>query len=649
MHPESEATGPAAPEQSGVVRRRRRHRRKWWSPKWLWRHRPGTRRPAARSHSAKRRRKLVLTLLAVFAGLLLLGGVSAWLDVRHARAEIADARERLTDAVDPSAMTEPEGRAATRAAVGAAADDLASAHRRIGRSPALWAVQFVPALGDQRDGLLVLLDDARRATATAGDLVDRVQAAVDIGGLRDGVIPFDSLDLMAVEAERAATVFRGISLSRSALWGPLASARRDLDELAASTDVQLTQAAETLGAARSFLGGSGDRRYLLAMQNNAEMRDQGMVLSYAVVHFGGGRITFERQGPISDLALDGPTATPIPPGTQEVFGITEPTTLWQSVNSTADFDWSGRAMVDMYRQATGSPIDGVVTLDVPGLAALLRVVGPVEVPGLAGPVSAGNAGRVLLNDLYKGLAKGDDQGPRREALGAVADAVITRLTNGNQDLVGIGSALAEATTGGHLRVWSAAPTEQEVFLRAGISGGPARVDADRTFHVAVENRTGTKLDYFVKPSVRQEVRFSGRTDVVVRTTVVIDNQAPTGQPPSYQLGPDQYSVNPGDYTAWVLLWGPAGANQQASIAESGLTLSQAVVKVGAGERREAVFDTLIPGAVRNGELTVRLVPQPRLEPVDLSVTLDPQGRKVEGATSWNGPWDRTRTLSWQVE
>jgi len=82
--------------------------------------------------------------------------------------------------------------------------------------------------------------------------------------------------------------------------------------------------------------------------------------------------------------------------------------------------------------------------------------------------------------------------------------------------------------------------------------------ADRTFHVAVENRIATKLDYYVKPSVKQDIRLTKEGALVVHTTVVVDNQAPVGQTtPSYQLGPDQFTKKPGDYLAWVLLWGPA--------------------------------------------------------------------------------------------
>ena len=59
-----------------------------------------------------------------------------------------------------------------------------------------------------------------------------------------------------------------------------------------------------------------------------------------------GQLFFEKTGRIADLKLTQAAPTPIPPGTNQVFGVISPTRLWQSVNATADFAWSGRAMAE---------------------------------------------------------------------------------------------------------------------------------------------------------------------------------------------------------------------------------------------------------------------------------------------------------------
>ncbi|HWI03728.1 MAG TPA: hypothetical protein VNT52_07875 [Acidimicrobiales bacterium] len=168
--------------------------------------------------------------------------------------------------------------------------------------------------------------------------------------------------------------------------------------------------------------------------------------------------------------------------------------------------------------------------------------------------------------------------------------------------------------------------------------------------MAVQNRTASKLDYFVRPSVHQDIRLTRQGTAVVRTHVVIDNQAPADAMPSYQFGAPGITEKVGDYLAWVLLWGPEGSRQlQSGVVESGLNLSQFVVSVPAGQRREVTFETVVPDAVRDGELRFRFVPQGRLEPMPLSVTLRTEGRSAGGdPREWQGPWDRVRNLTWTI-
>jgi hypothetical protein len=186
--------------------------------------------------------------------------------------------------------------------------------------------------------------------------------------------------------------------------------------------------------------------------------------------------------------------------------------------------------------------------------------------------------------------------------------------------------------------------------RVGLGGGPGVISPDRTFHLAVENRNATKVDYFVQTAAEQRIQVFADGDADVQTTVVIHNSAPTGAAPSYQLGPDGYgTTKPGEYWGWVLLWGPAGAYQPGSVPESGLQLDQAIAdRIYAGQSRQVVFDTVIHHAVRNGKLQLRYVPQPRLTPPSLSVTLQAPGWTIGGPATWAGFWNRTMTLSWDL-
>jgi hypothetical protein len=637
----------------------RRHRRRW-SLARLWRRWKRKRRKGRSGGAWTRRerratRRLRLAALGAGAGvglLVVLAAVLGFNDVRRIRADLNGARATLQSTIDdPSALRTPEGRTAAVAQVEVAQASIANAARRAHRSLPLRGAAYVPGLRAQSDGLVELVADAGAAAGAGHDLLSTVESLAEANQLRDGVVPLDAARQLGAKLASTGAAFTGLVRSADGLWGPLADGRRKFDRLAGDGGTRLSNGADAVQAALSFAGANGDRRYLVAVLNNAEMRDQGAVLQYVIARFTGNRLSFEASGSVGDLNLDRPAATPLPPGTEAVFGPIRPTQVWQSVNATADFALSGRSMADMYRQATGQSVDGVIAIDVPGLAAILRVVGPVTVPSVATPVDAQNVGTVLLHDLYQGVPYSGDQSGRRERLGDVTRALIDRLTTGSRDAVALGRELGDASRGLHLRLWSRVQEEETVFERNGLGGGPAVTDADRTFHLAVENRTATKLDYYVKPSVLQEVELAKDGALHVRTTVVVDNRAPTGQvTPSYQLGPDFYTKKPGDYLAWVLLWGPEGSQQlQNQVGESGLNLSQFVTGMSAGEQRAVVFETVIPNAVRNGRVDLRLVPQPRLEAVALEVRFKAAGWKISGPASWQGAWDRVLTLSWGVK
>jgi hypothetical protein len=59
---------------------------------------------------------------------------------------------------------------------------------------------------------------------------------------------------------------------------------------------------------------------------------------------------------------------------------------------------------------------------------------------------------------------------------------------------------------------------------------------------------------------------------------------------------------------------------------------------------------VIPNAVRDGKLALRYVPQPRLIPGALTVTIQAPGWTIGGEpTTVASSWDRTINLSWDLQ
>ena len=587
---------------------------------------------------------------------------SGWRDLRAARSRLLSAKEALDQTTgNPGLLDSAAGRATTTRRLDEAIDEVNASRRIIESSWALRISTIVPGLSSQHAGLLRLVDDATTALVTGRTLLGEADALVVQGKVTGARVPIAPLASFSTDLRAAGTTMSGLNRPSGGLLGPLGKDRRHFDAAVASTGARLLNDADVLTLSTHLLGSDGERHYFVALENNAEMRDQGAILSYAVVTVDNGRVAVTVHGAIvtpiqtaaagapRPLQLARPAPAAIPPGTEAVFGSILPTQVWQSVNATADFDFSAQAIRAMYHQATGQSVDGVIALDVPALSALLDVVGPVTVPDFGEQITADDAGTVLLHDLYSSFPA-DQQAGRKELLSEVVTEVVGRLAAGSFDPLPLARQLAGEAAGGHLRLWSDVGQEETTIERIGLGGGPAVTAADRTFHLAVEDRNATKMDYYVRTSASQTIMITPTGTAIVRTTVSIDNGAPAGAAPSYQLGPDGFgTTQPGEYWGWVLLWGPSGSQQPFSVKESGLQLAQAIVpRIYAGQTRQVVFDTVIPHAVQDGKLELRYVPQPRLFPAALTVTVTAPGWNVGGRKTFAAVWDRTVTASWSL-
>lgn len=605
------------------------------------------RRKRSRRSLRRQRRRRLLIALGIGAFLLLIVVGFAYQTLQREQTRLAVVTTDVEAVVaDADLVRDPAVREEARRTLRGASAELKAASSRLRGSISLRLLAVAPVLGRQRGGVLELVDDGAEAADVGIDLLDALDAVEAQAEASNAQLPLDALRAAQTALADAASRLAVIDRGTNGLIGPLREARSDLDDVAGEQGGRLGRLADQLDALHGFLGGEGSRRYFLALENNAEMRSRGMVLSFAELALEDGRVDVSGAASVDDVEITEEPDIDLPPGTEQVFGNLAPTRLFQSVNATADFAVTGRSIQAMYRQARGTEVDGVIGLDVVALARMLAVVGPVTVPEV-GTVDSGNVADVLLRDLYAELPYGP-QTARRERLAVVAAGVAGRLTGGGYDVLDLGETLAAAATEGHVRLWSAAAEEEEVFEKAGVAGSVGLVRPDRTFHVTVQNATATKLDYFVRPSVDMEVIVTPEDTAIVRTTVTVDNRAPVDADSSYQLGPDRVnSFTPGEYVSRVYLWGPAGAGQSSAVEESGLQVTLAPTRALPGTSSSVTFETVIDDAVRNGRLDLRLVPQPRLHPMRLKVRVSAPGRTIQGEAEQTPEWVRPVTVSWR--
>ena len=580
---------------------------------------------------------LVVVVLIVAAGL-------SYRTYKQVKAPLQSAENTLTAvAHDTSDLSSAEGRESTESRLADASREVSSAQNQIDGSVGLKILGIVPGLHTQRVGLEQLVADLHATTVSALSILHSVNVLAAHSHGTDISLPrLKNLGFIFASTRAQLT---SDDRPTSGLWGPLGAYRQKFDKEDARAVRVLGQGTDATRYALEFLGADAPRTYLVMGENNSEMRDEGATLSYALLHTQGGAITEQTGGTVNNLELTSPApGVSVPAGTEAEFGELDPTEVWQSTNATADFSFAGRDLQGMFADASGTDADGVIGIDVVALQALLGLTGPVTVPGIPEPITAQNAAYILLDQLYQGLPPGSAQGARREELAAVASAVFHQLGVGKVDVVALARTLATEAAGRHLQIWDRVPGYEHTISELGASGDIDTADPTRTFHVAVENATATKLDYYVDVAISDTVTISANGNATVDTAVTLKNHAPAGQPASYQLGPDGINSQvSGEYVGRVLLWAPRNSVQTGSLKESGLQLAPEIdLPVMPGQSATANFETTIPNAIFGDKLQLVFEPQPRLTPESLKIRIVASGTQAITRATLTKP----TTLTW---
>ncbi|HEX4863157.1 MAG TPA: DUF4012 domain-containing protein [Acidimicrobiales bacterium] len=414
----------------------------------------------------------------------------------------------------------------------------------------------------------------------------------------------------------------------------LGRVQKDVDRVYAEAyrrEAELRSVGAGLRVVEDIAGASGDRRYLLAIANSAEMRGSGgMILSYGVLTSHAGKVTLVHVGPIDEISLASPeTTAPFPADFIKTYGGLAPTADWREENLMSDFTVDAPVMEAMYQHATGQHVDGVIQVDSAGLAAVLAGVGPVPTADL-GTVDAANAVTVTLSTSYQLYPQ---RSVRQDYTGEVAQAAFQRLTSGQfSSLKPLGSALVEASKQRHVLVYTDDPTDETAIRFLGFEGAlpPPRTDFTQ---LTVQNFGGNKLDYYLFSALRFEGRRPSQSGSRVSAIIDLANGAPPGQTvPQEVFGPFLPGDKPGEYYGLVTLYLPAGSylksaavdgsvtSQPKMGSQNGVNTVTFTVSVVAGATSHIVLDLYIPptpSPVRQFEF----VPSPRVHPTDFVAKL----------------------------
>lgn len=526
-----------------------------------------------------------MTLVLFAVGWVVIRGASAVSELQSVATAASQMRTAITDG-----ELEKAERIAPRVA-----DHAENAHGLT--SDFIWrGFEFVPWLGANFTAVREVAEIADSVAADAVMPVVAVASEIDLAGLGFAgatldLAPFAAVEepLAAASATLSAADVQAQQINADATLPPLADAVYEMRDV-------VTEAATVVGALHGasillppMLGADGPRNYVVAMQNNAELRSSGGIVgSIALLHAENGTISIARQASTRDFPpLDDPL--PVSDSTVALFED-RPGRYIQNITSIPDFTEAGATLALRWEQRFGDIIDGVVAIDAIVAEHLVAATGDLSF----GPFIADEETIVpiLLSEIY---ATFPDPVEQDAVFAAAANALFSAaLTDAEpQQLI---SALAASSDENRIRIWSAHP-EEEAVLAASTLGGALPVDGERGPYIGVlfNDTTGGKMDYYTRAEISTAVGVC-RGEPTTEVTVTWTNDAPADAAqslPEYVTAGGYYGVDAGDVRTLIAIYGPEHATVR-SIDRDGA--EEGVQTTMLGERSVVQHDVLLaPG------------------------------------------------------
>lgn len=510
--------------------------------------------------------------------------VRASRDAKHVRAHLFAAEKSVRDGRLDDALAALQ-RAETRAHAAQAA--LAGPIQRV--------VGALPIVGRPLWTARLLMGSAAQASSTAADVLPVVQESRFWNA---GTVDLDNLDRLGVAAERAGARFATAldSARRSPAWPlPGSLARERAEYVAKLQDVNSGLRKAALGAKLSaaVLGGREPRRYLLVGENPAEMRGAGGFWgSYGILVAEGGRLRLERVGRTQD-ELGMYAGRNGPAWFHERYASYGSLTEWQQLASAPDFPAVASVAEANLAQAKGlGPIDGTIAIDPVGLASLLRVAGPVDVPNWPEPLDHNNVVRAIVHDAEARFAS--DGVARVAFLTDTVRVVWSKFLGADVSVRGLGrSGIGDAAASKHIRLHFARPDEQRLARALGADGRLG--DPATTIAVVTQNIAGNKIDQWLHRRVRGNVQLRSDGSATVELRVSLRNDGPASGMPRRVIGPydERFRAGWNNQLVRVYLPGSASMVPQGSpkvlTREQGFVVVEQEVSVPPGETRSVSF------------------------------------------------------------
>ncbi len=438
--------------------------------------------------------------------------------------------------------------------------------------PATLISNLVPSLSQHVSALNVALTESRNITHAADGLLE----SADYDQLRyNGRVDVDQIALLAPGAATVHEVLaqaevRLAAARRPWLAAPLGDRVEELHTEVHEVREAASLASQALEVAPGLFGANGDRRYLVVFLTPAELRGAGgFIGSYAELLARDGRVSLARSGHIRDLITYGEFGERTLAGPVDYvrrYSRFRPSDYIQDVTYSPHFPYNAEVLAQLYPQAGGTEVDGVIGVDPIGLAALLELTGPVMVEGRDEPLTSENAADFLTRDQYVEYSNyGDPEGTgetrrrltdeRRDFLAEATRATFEELTRASLPAPAeVGAALGPAARGRHLQVWSKDAAEQRLFERVEADSSLDIPDGSDGFEVVQHNAGNNKIDAYLNRRIEYVAEVDPATGAIqAKLLVTLSNDVPSVDLPTNVTG-NRAGIERGTSITWLSLF-----------------------------------------------------------------------------------------------
>lgn len=348
------------------------------------------------------------------------------------------------------------------------------------------------------DALVTIGQDVSRASTLLAKGMDEVSAAQSLSVT-------DRLALMIAYTEEALPYIEDASAASSRV--DIGVVPEDMQEKVAHIVAILPVLAQSFHEVVSYgdalgaiLGGNGKRTYMLAFQNNTELRPTGgFVGSFAEVSFDQGAMTNMRipEGGTYDVQgqLHAFVASPGP------LQLVRARWEFQDANWFPDFPTSARKMLWFYQSAGGPSVDGVLAINASVLEEVLKVLGPIS---LADGTQL-NAENILF-EIQKEteITYDKEENAPKAIIGELTNIIFAKMAEADaQTLLRVASIFVDAFNGRDMQVYFSNNELQSSMQDLGWTGTMRKNDDD--YLMVVHTNIG-----------------GGKTDTVITRDVTVD-------------------------------------------------------------------------------------------------------------------------------